>query len=207
MTTCVDDWFPSYVPGPPARSTPVDIVVTSVPVLTTLVMWTIFECNGKASTSPFTPNLLSLTRLVALVSTAAQCFLVHRIFDILECESAFPHPARWKALPVIAIVATNALCVFALAHRAPRICASVALLFAVACVAGEYALRDLFPTSAVQCLVPIQQFYCVILVTFLTVPRRGLPSTNPRPTPALRVVDPLQRRRDQEDEKPPSWWA
>lgn len=210
---CDDDRiFPAFAAGLPAAATPVDVAVASVPTLATLVLWSIYECTSKRSSAPFTPNMVVLGRLLALAATAFQGWLVYRIFLVFDCESAFANAKNWAALPLVLLASVNVITIFALAHRYPRWCAAATLLLAAVCVGGEYAGRDLLPTAGVQHLIPIQQLYCVILVTLLTNPREwtrphsssstksAFPATSSAATSSssrrrtLRTIDPLQQR-------------
>lgn len=222
MDRCVDNLFPGYSSGLPTRATPLDVIVPSLPALTTLLLWVTLECTTRArSTSPFTPNMVHLGKLVALACTAGQAVLAHRVFTVFDCEATFPDPMDWVVLAIVLVVAVNLLTVFALAHRYPRACTLLTFVLAVACVGGEYAGRDLIATSAVQMLVPVQQLYCVVLVTHLLHQwagrdRRAPSHTGRKRSRTLRTVDPMAPRRKAPEDAPDvttasstgwSWWA
>lgn len=183
------------------QTRPADLVLAALPAAATLLLWVIFENSNKARV--FTPNMILFAKGVALVCTVAQCLLVYRMFEVFACEGTFASPMNWVALPVATVAFVNILFVFALARRYPRVCSSFVLALATACVVGEYVGRAVLETSAVAYLIPLQQFTCVILVTFLTNPRRAVPlptSTRRAATSktgtTMMTIDPLQRREE-----------
>lgn len=221
---CANVLFPAHEAGLPSPVTPPDVVIVSIPALTSFFLWIAYECTAKRAS--FTPNMVLSGSAIAVGCTAAQCLLVHRVFSIFECESTFASPMQWVAPAIAGVALLNLVVALVLARSRPRAAALVALSMAGACVAGEVVGRDVVPTSAVQILLPLQQLYGALVVTTLMSRRQqgGAPRPTPRLTPRLKAapragapqlkaIDPLQRRRgecggaDGAAVGVTSWWA
>ena len=197
-----------------ARASPTLLAIASLPTAVSLLLWLIFET--RRNRPGFTPAMIILGQVVALAATAAQGVLVYRLFELLHCDE---HLAlEWVSVPLVAGGLIHLLLIVVVANRFPRFASSIVWLAAVACVVLEYLGREVVVTSAVQTLVPLQQLYCTLLVTFLThvkrrrVGRVRISSTSNTTSSGSAVdhVDPLQRRtarkeRDEED-RWTSWW-
>ena len=208
---CENRLYPDYDASLPSTTEPIDVVVLSIPTLATALLWIVFE--SRKCRVRFTTNMKILARLVIVAGSVAQGFLIWRMFEIFECENLFGSSKSWVAVPLATLTIVHLILVFSLFHRVPRLCALTSLSVAAACVAGEYAGRDVIQTSAVQLLVPLQQLYCTFVVCFLTAQKKGrvVADAGRRPTKTLKSIDPLQRRREtgggEEEERKWSWWA
>lgn len=198
MGDCANPLFPRHDGALPARARAAELVALSVPTLLSAMLWMLHERRRRAAR--FTPGMLAGARLAILATTAAQGVLLHRAFEIFECEAAFPDAGDWVALPLAILAVAQLVLAGCVADRFPRACCALALAMAGACVAGEYLGRDVARTAAVQTLLPLQQLFCVQLVAFLAFspPPAGSARTTARAktraTAAWVSIDPLQRR-------------
>lgn len=207
LTECASPLFPVHEPERPTPTVPMVIVVTALPTLVTFLLWVVFV--GYKPRPSFTRNMVALGQVIALVSSAAQGILVYRAFEIFACESLFPSPLSWVAVALAALALAHLLLIVVMTPRYPLTASALTLLVAASCVSGEYVGRDLIPTAAVRMLVPLQQFYCVIVVTCLVRQRSPTPS---RPLPHVKetTIDPLQQRTEEPvpvETRPWSWWV
>lgn len=216
-TECPNVMFPDYTSDPPARSSPTMLVVASLPAAVSLLLWAIFE--GRRNKPRFTAGMILFGQVLALAATAAQGVLVYRLFSLLECDDLLSR--EWVAVPLAGGALLHLFLIAVVANRVPRLCSLLVLLAAAACVVLEYLGRNVVVTSAVQVLVPIQQLYCVLLVTFLTHVKAKPAKTKPLTAKASRSssgysvdqVDPLERRDRKQKEGDEcredrwvSWW-
>lgn len=154
-------------------------------------------------------------KLFASIASAGIALLLFRAFEILDCEH-HTFLVVWMFVSVGGLSVVHFVFIFIIVPIRPRIGLLVTISAASACIVSEYLLYDVYRTAAVQLLMPMQQLYCSIFVTFMMHPSRkisSLPvvkaakSVVGTGTSVLKTIDPFQKRQSETERQEASWWS
>lgn len=164
-SSCTSPLFAHHDTDIPQGVTPAEICILSSPTLVTLALWLfLLSRDSKRRWNP--DVVLLLSRVGALLVTAAQGVLIFRGFHLLACEGHLD-AEKWSLVPISGVGIANFVLVFVVSPRVNWVACAVFFLYAASCVAGEWAGRDVEPTSAVQVLLPLQNLSCLLLAVML----------------------------------------